>query len=47
MIWVIFTIWVIFSIACGIMEKKTENQLFTFLFLVSIPIMFYVPLFLI
>lgn len=46
MVWAIFTIWAIFSIVCGIMEIKTENQFFTFLFLVSLPIMFYVPLFL-
>ena len=46
MLWVIFTIWVLFVIVCGIMENKTENQFFTFLFLISLPIMFYIPLFL-
>ena len=46
MIWVIFTIWIVFAIACGILEKKTENDFFGFLFLISLPIIFYVPLFL-
>ena len=46
MLWIIFTIWVLFVITCVIMEKKTENQFFTFLFLISLPIMFYIPLFL-
>lgn len=43
MIWMIFVIWFIFAIACGIMEKKTDNQFYMFLFFVSLPIMFYVP----
>ena len=47
MIWVIFTIWAILSIACGILAEKTKNDFFGFLFLVSVPIMFYAPLFLI
>ena len=47
MVWVIFTIWAIFSIGCGILTEITDNHFFGFLFLVSVPIMFYVPLFLI
>ena len=46
MIMVIFTIWVIFAIACGILTEITDHDFFGFLFLVSLPIMFYVPLFL-
>ena len=44
MIWIIFVIWFIFAIACGIMEKKTENGFYIFLFFISLPIMFYLPL---
>jgi len=43
MIWMIFVIWFVFAIACGIMEKKTDNQFYMFLFFVSLPIMFYMP----
>lgn len=42
----IFVIWFIFVIACVILEKTSENGIFTFLFLLSLPIIFYVPLFL-
>lgn len=43
MIWLIFVFWLVFAIGCGIMEKVTENQFYTFLLMVSLPIMFYVP----
>ena len=43
MVWIIFTIWVLFSTVCAIAEVKTENTFFMFLFLVSVPFMFYVP----
>ena len=43
MIWIVFVIWFVFAIGCGIMEKKTDNQFFMFLFLLSLPIMFYAP----
>ena len=46
MLWLIFTIWVIFAIFCGILAELTEKEVFSFLFLVSIPIIFYVPMFL-
>ena len=42
----IFTIWFVFVITCVVLEKKSENGIFTFLFLLSLPIIFYVPLFL-
>ena len=43
MIWMIFVIWFVFAITCGIMEKKTDNQFYMFLFFVSLPVMFYMP----
>ena len=46
MIWVIFTIWAIFVITCGIMENKRQNGFFGFLIFLTFPIMFYLPLFL-
>ena len=46
MLWIICIIWILFAITCVIMEKKSENQFFTFLFLLSLPIIFYIPLFL-
>lgn len=42
----IFTIWFVFVIACVVLGQKSENEIFTFLFLLSLPIIFYVPLFL-
>ena len=46
MIWVVFTIWAILAIVCGIMAEKTKKDFFGFLFLISVLVMFYVPLFL-
>ena len=46
MIWIIFIIWSVFALACGVMENKSQNGVFGFLFLLSLVIMFYVPLFL-
>ena len=43
MIWVIYTIWVIFITVCAVIENKMENGIGMFLLLVSLPIMFYVP----
>ncbi len=43
MIWTIFVLWIVFAITCGVMENKTDNDFFGFLFLVSLPIMFYMP----
>ena len=43
MLWIIFTLWVIFAITCAILADFFEREFFGFLFLVSLPIMFYVP----
>ena len=43
MLWIIVTLWVLFVIACVILDRKTDNGFFTFLFLLSLPIMFYLP----
>ena len=43
MIWVIYLIWVDFTLVCVIAENMTENGFFGFLILISIPLMFYVP----
>ena len=45
MLWIIFIIWVVFAITCAILAEKTENELFGFVFLLSLPMMFYVPFF--
>ena len=44
-LWIIFIIWVIFAITCVILIEITENELFGFIFLLTLPIMFYVPFF--
>ena len=46
MFWFIFTVWAIFSIICGILSEKYHKDFFGFLFLISIPIILYLPLFL-
>ena len=46
MLWIIFTLWVLFAITCGILTEIVDKEIFGFLFLVSIPIIFYVPMFL-
>ena len=47
MLWIIFTIWVMFGVACAILAEYFEREIFGFCFLLSLPIMFYLPLFLI
>ena len=47
MLTIIFIVWVIFAITCAILAEYFEKEFFGFLFLISLPIMFYVPLFLI
>lgn len=46
MMTLILIIWLIFVIACVILDKKSENDFFTFLFIASLPIIIYLPLFL-
>lgn len=43
MIWTIFAIWVLFSTVCAVIEMRTNNIFCLFMFLISIPVMFYVP----
>ena len=43
MLWIIFTIWMVFITICAVMEKKTNNNFYMILFLISIPVMFYAP----
>ena len=43
MLWVIFTVWVIFGFVCTILAEYFEHEFFGFLFLLSLPLMFYVP----
>lgn len=47
MLTIIFIIWFVFGITCAILADVYEREFFGFLFLISLPIMFYVPLFLI
>ena len=43
MLWVIFIIWVIFAFTCAVLAEYFEKEFFGFLFLLSIPMMFYMP----
>ena len=43
MLWIIFILWCIFALACVILVEVYEREFFGFLFLLSLPIMFYVP----
>ena len=43
MLWIIFALWVIFAIACVILAEVYEHEFFGFLFILSLPFMFYVP----
>lgn len=43
MLWIIFTIWVIFAITCAVLADVYEREFFGFLLIMSLPFMFYVP----
>ena len=43
MLWIIFILWVIFAIACVILVEVYEREFFGVLFILSLPLMFYVP----
>ena len=43
MLWIIFVLWVIFAITCVILVEIYGHEFFGFLFLLSLPLMFYVP----
>ena len=42
-LWIIFILWVIFALTCVILVEVYEREFFGFLFLLSLPLMFYVP----
>ena len=42
-LWIIFALWVIFAITCVILVEVYEHEFFGFLFILSLPLMFYVP----
>ena len=46
MLLIIFILWAVFAITCGYFEEKRHSGIFAFLFFLSLPIIFYVPLFL-
>ena len=43
MLTIIFILWFIFAITCAILADVYEHEFFGFLFLLSLPFMFYVP----
>ena len=43
MLWILFMIWVIFSITYTVLVDVYKYEVFGFLFLISLPIMFYLP----
>ena len=43
MLWIIFILWCIFALTCVVLVEVYEHEFFGFLFLLSLPIMFYVP----
>ena len=43
MLMIIFALWVVFAITCVILIEVYEHEFFGFLFLLSLPFMFYVP----
>lgn len=43
MLWIVFVLWVVFAITCIILAEVYEHEFFGFLFVLSLPFMFYVP----
>ena len=43
MLTIIFILWVIFAITCAVLAEVYERGFFGFLFIMSLPFMFYVP----
>ena len=43
MLTIIFILWLVFAITCAILADVYEHEFFGFLFLLSLPFMFYVP----
>ena len=46
MLAIVFVVWFVFAITCGVLVEKFEHEIFGFLFFLSLPIIFYLPLFL-
>lgn len=44
-LWIIFAIWVVFALGCVIAAEITENEIFGFALIISMPLMFYIPFF--
>ena len=42
-LWIIFIIWAILALTCVYMVEVAGEEIFGFIFLISLPIMFYVP----
>lgn len=45
MLWVIFIIWFIVAFTCAVLAETTGKEIFGFVFLISLPIIFYIPFF--
>lgn len=43
MLWIIFAVWFIFILVCAVLVEVYKHELFVFLFLLSLPLMFYMP----
>ena len=46
MLWIIFTVWFILGGISLYLGERTKNIIFGIIYMVSLPIMFYVPFFL-
>jgi len=42
-LWIVFIIWVVFTLICVFMVEVAEEELYGFLFLISLPVIFYLP----
>lgn len=43
MLWIITIIWIVLMITCAVLNIHTKNEIYTFILLISMPIMFYLP----
>ena len=43
MLWIITIIWIVLILACAILNIHTKNEIYMFIMLISMPIMFYLP----
>lgn len=42
-LWIVFIIWVVFTLICVFMVEVAEEEIYGFLFLISLPVIFYLP----